>query len=76
MTPHALKKYINFKGLPNKNFRVCGVNDTAWTIFTFENRSYLGAEFKKALARELGAQGVLLYYEKKPKAENLVTLSL
>jgi hypothetical protein len=32
------------------------------TIFTFVNRSYLGefeAEFKKALARESGAQGVL-----------------
>jgi hypothetical protein len=31
-------------------------------IFAFENRSYLGeleAEFKKALARESGAQGVL-----------------
>jgi hypothetical protein len=52
------KKYINLKGLPNKIF----VNDTACTIFAFENRSYLGefeAEFKKALARESGAQGVL-----------------
>jgi hypothetical protein len=32
------------------------------SIFAFENRSYLGkfeAEFKKALARESGAQGVL-----------------
>jgi hypothetical protein len=31
-------------------------------IFAFENRSYLGeyeAEFKKTLARESGAQGVL-----------------
>jgi hypothetical protein len=31
-------------------------------IFLFENRSYLGefeAEFKKALARESGAQGIL-----------------
>jgi hypothetical protein len=38
------------------------------TIFAFENRSYLGefeAEFKKALARESGAQGVL-FAEKKP----------
>jgi aspartate/tyrosine/aromatic aminotransferase len=46
------KKYINLKGLPNKNF----------SIFAFENRSYIGefeAEFKKALARESGAQGVL-----------------
>jgi hypothetical protein len=33
------------------------------------------AEFKKALARESGAQGVL-FDEKKPKVENLVTLSL
>jgi hypothetical protein len=35
---------------------------TACTIFAFENRSYLGefeAEFKKALASESGAQGVL-----------------
>jgi hypothetical protein len=35
---------------------------TECTIFVFENRSYLGeieAEFKKALARESGAQGVL-----------------
>jgi hypothetical protein len=37
-------------------------NDTACTIFAFENRSYIGefeAEFKKALARESGAHGVL-----------------
>jgi hypothetical protein len=54
------KKYINLKGLPKKNFRACGVIDTACTIYEFENRSYLGefeAEFKKALARESGAQG-------------------
>jgi hypothetical protein len=41
---------------------VCGVNDTACTIFSFENRSYLGefeAEFEKASARESGSQGVL-----------------
>jgi hypothetical protein len=46
--------------------------------FAFENRSYLGeseAEFKKAVARESGVQGVL-FDEKKPKVENLVTLSL
>jgi hypothetical protein len=59
--PHPLKKDINLKGLPNKKkFRACGVNDT---IFALENRSYLGefdAEFKKALARESGARGVLL----------------
>jgi hypothetical protein len=39
------------------------VIDTACKIFAFENRSYLGefeAEFKKALARESGAQEVLL----------------
>jgi hypothetical protein len=61
------KKYINLKGLPNKNFRACGVIDTTCTIFAFENRSYLGefeAEFKKAVARESGAQGVLLFDEK------------
>jgi hypothetical protein len=36
---------------------------TACMIFAFENRSYLGefeTEFKKALARESGAQRVLL----------------
>jgi hypothetical protein len=57
-----LKKYINLKGLPKKNLRACGVIDTACTIFAFENRSYLGefeAEFKKDLAPESGAQGVL-----------------
>jgi hypothetical protein len=57
-----LKKYKNLKGLPNKKFRACGVIDTACSIFAFENRSYLSefeAEFKKALARESGAQGVL-----------------
>jgi hypothetical protein len=35
---------------------------TACTIFVFENRSYLGefeAEFRKAFARESGAQEVL-----------------
>jgi hypothetical protein len=58
-----LTKYINLKGLPNKKkFRACGVNDTACTIFAFGNRSYLSeleAQFKKALARESGAQRVL-----------------
>jgi hypothetical protein len=57
----------------------CGIIDTACTIFAFENRSYLGefeAEFNKALARESGAQGVLLFDEKKPRVENLVTQSL
>jgi hypothetical protein len=42
------------------------------------NRSILGefeAEFKKASARESWAQGVL-FDEKKPRVENLVTLSL
>jgi hypothetical protein len=56
----------------------CGVIDTAYTIFAFENRSYLGefeAEFKKALAGESWAEGVL-FDEKKPRVENLVTLSL
>jgi hypothetical protein len=57
-----LKKYINLKRIPNKIFRACSVIDTAYTIFAFENRSYLDefeAEFKKALVRESGAQGVL-----------------
>jgi hypothetical protein len=54
--------YVNLKGLPKKMFRACGVIVTACTISSFENRSYLGefeAEFKKALARESGTQGVL-----------------
>jgi hypothetical protein len=49
----TLKKYINLKGLPNKNFRACGVIDTACTIFAFKNRSYLGefeAELKKGFS--------------------------
>jgi hypothetical protein len=48
-----------------------------FTIFVFENRSYLGefeAEFKKTLALESGAQGVM-FDKKKPMVENLVTLS-
>jgi hypothetical protein len=58
-----LKKYINLKGLPNKT---CSCMRCHWhrmhDFFSFENRSYLGefeAEFKKALARESGAQEVL-----------------
>jgi hypothetical protein len=61
-TPPLTNITINLKGLPNKYFRACGVIDTACTIFALENRSYLGefeSEFKKALARESGAQGVL-----------------
>jgi hypothetical protein len=45
-----------------KNFRACGVIDTACKIFVFKNRSYLGefeAELKNALARESGGRGVL-----------------
>jgi hypothetical protein len=48
------------------------------TKIAFENRSYLGefeAEFQMALACEAGAQGVL-FYTKKSRVENLVTLSL
>jgi hypothetical protein len=43
----------------------CGVIDTACTIFSFENRSFgeFEAEFKKALARESGAQGVLFWWK-------------
>jgi hypothetical protein len=55
-----LKKYRNLKGYITKNCRSCG--DTACTICAFQNRSYLGEfeeEFKNALARESGAQGVL-----------------
>jgi hypothetical protein len=42
--------------------RACGVIDTSCTIFAPENRAYLGefeAEFKKDLALESGAQGVM-----------------
>jgi hypothetical protein len=51
-----------------------------FAIFAFENRSYLGefeAEFKKALARESGAQGVL--FDEKPegrKSRDTVPLSI
>jgi hypothetical protein len=55
-----LKKYINLMGLPN------------------ENRLYLGkskAEFKKALARDSGAQGVL-FDEKTEGRKSLDTVPL
>jgi hypothetical protein len=58
-TQHLIN-YLKFKGATYQKF--FHVNDTACTVFAFENRSYLGefeAEFKKALARESGAQGVL-----------------
>jgi hypothetical protein len=56
LTPHA--KYDTACTIDER----CGVIDTACTIFAFKTRSYLGefeAEFKKALARESRAQGVL-----------------
>jgi hypothetical protein len=49
-------------GYITKNVYACGVIDNACTIFASENRLFLGefeAEFKKALARESGAQGAL-----------------
>jgi hypothetical protein len=73
----TIQKYLNLKGLPNTNFCACSVIYTACTIFASQNRSYLcdfEAEFKKALARESRAQGVL--FDEKPRVENLVTLSL
>jgi hypothetical protein len=63
------------RGYLTKKFLACGVIDTTCTIFASENRSYRGefeAEFKKAFARESG----VLFDEKKPKAENLGTVSL
>jgi hypothetical protein len=65
-TPPLIIIY-KFKGATKKNFRACGVIDTACTIFAFKNRSYLGEfedELKKAVARESGAQEVL-FDEKK-----------
>jgi hypothetical protein len=47
-------------------------------IFAFENKSYLDkfeTEMKKVLAHESGAQGVL-FDEKKPRVQNLMTLPL
>jgi hypothetical protein len=47
-------------------------------IYKFKGATYKNIfepEFKKALARESVAQGVL-FDERKPKVENLVTLSL
>jgi hypothetical protein len=75
--PHHYKNIEIHRGYLTKIFCACGVIDTECTICVFENRSHLDefeAEFKKALARESGAQGVLV--DKKPKVENLVTLSL
>jgi hypothetical protein len=60
---HKHYKNIGIKrGYITTKFRACDVIDTACTIFAIENPSYLGefkAEFKKALARESGAQGAL-----------------
>jgi hypothetical protein len=50
-----LKKDINLRGYLTKNFRACGVVDTACTIFAFKNLSYLGefeAEFKKGIKNQ------------------------
>jgi hypothetical protein len=53
------------KGISIKNIYVPELSYTPPLLhatFAFENRSYLGefeAEFKKAIARESGAQGVL-----------------
>jgi hypothetical protein len=58
LTPHARYMRCHWYHMHG----ACGVIDTACTIFAFETRSYLGkfeAEFKKALARDSGAQGVL-----------------
>jgi hypothetical protein len=65
-------KIYQFKGgYRTKNVRACVVTDTARTIFSFENQSYIGefeAEFNKALARESGARGYYLM-KKKLKVE-------
>jgi hypothetical protein len=56
-------KIYKFKGATCQKIFV---HDTAFTIFAFENRSYLGvfeAEFKKALTHESGAQGVLFDFK-------------
>jgi hypothetical protein len=69
----SIKKYINLKGLPHKKFSCmrCHWHRTNARFFAFENRSYLGefeAEFKKAWARESGAQGGIIWW-KKPRVE-------
>jgi hypothetical protein len=70
-----LKKYINLKGLPNKNLLcVHAVSLTPHVRFLRLKIDHISGEFE-ALARESGAQGVL-FDEKKPRVENLVTLSL
>jgi hypothetical protein len=66
--PPPLKNIEIESGYLTKKFRAC-----------LRKSIYLGefeAEFKKALARESGAQGVLFEEKKTPKAENLVALSL
>jgi hypothetical protein len=68
-----IQKYINLRGLLNKKKFVHAVS-WKWAI----KKSNIFANWKqntKALAYELGAQ-VALFDEKKPKIENLVTLSL
>jgi hypothetical protein len=68
----TLQKYRNVKGYLTKNFRACGVNDTACTIFAIENRSYLSefeVEFKKALARESGGSLGVLFDEKNRRSK-------
>jgi hypothetical protein len=79
MFPNPKNLYKNLKGLPylTKNFRACGVIDIECTIFAFENRSYIGefeAEFKKASAREPGAQRVL--FDEKNRRSNRDTVPL
>jgi hypothetical protein len=73
-----LKKYVNLKGLPNKKCPCMRFIDTACMIFAFKNRSYIGkfeAEFKKALAGESGAQGIL-FDEKNRRSKYHDTVSL
>jgi hypothetical protein len=58
-----LTKYINLKGLRNKIFSCMRCHLHRMHDFCVQNRSYLGefeAEFKKALARESGAQGGII----------------
>jgi hypothetical protein len=61
-TPCTIDERCERPWQPLKGISIKNIYDTACTIFSFENRSYLGefeAEFKKAFARESGAQGVL-----------------
>jgi hypothetical protein len=73
MKPYKLFSFFLYGYLKGQCHEIGGgVNDIACTILRSKNRSYLGefeAEFKKALALESGAQGVL--YDEKNRGSKI-----